>query len=304
MKICQLQPATKSYLWGGEKLREWGKIAPDGPLAECWELSFNKEAPCLIASGEDQGRPLLDVATKEDIGPWAARFPFFPVLIKLIDAAKPLSVQVHPSDDYALVHEGQYGKTEMWRIISAEEGAGVYLGFKEETNREEVEKALQSGTILSLLNFFPSKAGDVYFIPSGTIHAIGAGITLLEIQQNSTLTYRLYDYGRLDKDGKPRQLHIAQALQVIDFGAFRPKKFPYPVIGECPYFQVREGRVDGEAEIKAQTGSFLSFTILSGEGAFDGLPLKIGETFFVPAGQKGRLVGEDVSYVLTEVKQS
>lgn len=302
MDIVKLQPATKNYLWGGENLRTWGKNAPAGPLAECWELSFNPDSPSLIASGPEKGRPLFEVAGSSDIGPLAASFPFFPVLIKLIDSAKPLSVQVHPSDDYALSHEGQYGKTEMWRIISAAKGAGIYLGFSHVTNLEEVKTALNDGAILDILNFYPVKAGDSFFIPSGTIHAIGAGITLLEIQQNSTLTYRLYDYDRVDKDGKKRELHIEKALHVIDFSRYRPKKFSFPLVGECKYFSSSEKSSSGVSEIKAGDSSFLSFTVLSGRGSFADIPFSRGDTFFVPASKRGTMEGDGIIYIQTEVK--
>ena len=138
------------------------------------------------------------------------------MLIKFIDAEQNLSVQVHPSDEYALQHENSFGKTEMWYIVEAEEGAGIYLGFNRTVTKEEYEAAIKENRLTELLNFYEVKAGDCYFIPSGTIHAIGKGCLICEIQQNSNLTYRVYDYGRKDKNGKERELHIDKAPRVTN----------------------------------------------------------------------------------------
>ena len=168
MDIVKLVPATKDYLWGGCRLKEAGKPIQGDVLAECWELSFHPDGPCRIASGSEIGKTLKEVATKEDIGERASRFPFFPVLIKLIDSAGNLSVQVHPSDAYALKNENSFGKTEMWHILHAEKGAGLYVGLKKETSIEEIREAVNNDTIMSLLNFYEVQPGESYFIPSGT----------------------------------------------------------------------------------------------------------------------------------------
>jgi mannose-6-phosphate isomerase len=301
MDIVKLIPATKDYIWGGKKLKSWGKSAPSNSIAECWELSFNAEGPSRIASGKDEGRLLKDVATAEDIGSVPSRFPFFPVLIKLIDSAANLSVQVHPSDDYALSHEGQYGKTEMWYVIEAEKGAGLYVGFQRKTSPEEVRQAVADGSIIHLLNFCPVKPGDVYFIPSGTVHAIGQGITLIEIQQNSTLTYRLYDYQRLGKDGKPRELHLEKALLVLNYHPYQPQTFKRPCIGASKYFQSYAYDAKDLSEISAAKDSFASLTFVSGEGLFAGINYRKGDTFFIPCGKKGSLKGTG-KLILTQVE--
>ena len=302
MEIVKLIPSTKDYIWGGEKLKkQWGKLAPYDHIAETWELSFNKDAPSFIASGKDQDRPLFEVVSKEELGTALARFEDFPVLIKFIDSSSNLSVQVHPDDAYALKNENQYGKTEMWYVLDAEEGSGLYVGFKKDTNEKEVRKAIEDGSIMELLNFIPVKKGQSFFIPSGTVHAIGAGVTVIEIQQNSTLTYRLYDYHRLGKDGKPRELHVDKAMKVIDFSAYHPLHFPSPLIGECSYFSSSVYSFAGEKEIEARPSSFVAISFLEGEGTFEGIAFKKGDTFFVPAGKKGRLVGKG-EYVITQVK--
>jgi mannose-6-phosphate isomerase len=302
MEIVKLSPAAKDAIWAGKKLKQWGKSSQSDTISECWELSFNADGPSLIASGPDQGRALKDVATPADIGSTPSSFPFFPVLIKLIDAAADLSVQVHPSDDYALAHEGQYGKTEMWYVIEAEPGAGLYVGFKRKTSEEEVRQAVNDGTIMSLLNFFAVKPGEVYFIPSGTVHAIGKGVMVAEIQQNSTLTYRLYDYKRLGKDGKPRELHLEKALKVLSYDPYQPLRFSKPCIGSSSYFQTYLYDLKGKKTIKAPTDSFVSLTFLSGQGSFAGMAYRKGDTFFVPAGKTGEVVG-DGKFLLTEVEK-
>ncbi|MCQ2743110.1 MAG: class I mannose-6-phosphate isomerase [Bacilli bacterium] len=302
MDVVKLAPATKDYIWGGTKLKKWGKLASSDIIAECWELSCNGDGPCLIASGENKGKTLAEIATKEDLGSKCNRFKFFPVLIKLIDADGNLSVQVHPSDEYALKNENQFGKTEMWYVIDAEPGCGLYIGFNKKTSAEEVEKRLTDGTIMEILNFQAVKPGQVYFIPSGTVHAIGKGVTILEIQQNSTLTYRLYDYGRVGKDGKPRELHISKALKVLDYDVYNPPKFEAPVIGECDYFSVTKNEVNGEKTIYAPSDSFASFTFTNVcGGTVNGMEYKQGDTFFVPAGKKATVKGSG-TYIMTIIK--
>jgi mannose-6-phosphate isomerase len=303
MDIVRLLPATKDYLWGGKKLKMWGKKAPSESIAECWELSFNSDGPSVIASGPNEGRFLKDVATPADIGSVPASFPFFPVLIKLIDSAENLSIQVHPSDAYALSHEGQYGKTEMWYVIEAEKGAGLYVGFKKKTSEAEVRSAVNDGSIMDLLNFCPVKPGDVYFIPSGTVHAIGKGITLIEIQQNSTLTYRLYDYKRLGKDGKPRELHLEKALLVLNYAPYERKTFAAPCIGASTYFQTYAYDAKDFKAVSAPKDSFASITFVSGKGVFAGMSYQRGDTFFLPASKSGALLGTG-RFILTQVEKA
>lgn len=302
MDIVKLQPATKDYIWGGTKFLSWGKKASTSNIAECWELSCNKDGPSVIATGGSAGKTLMDVATKEDFGSKVSRFEFFPVLIKLIDAADNLSVQVHPSDDYALKNENQYGKTEMWYVISAEKGAGLYIGFKRQTSPNEVRQAVEDGTIIDLLNFQEVKSGQVFFIKSGTVHAIGKGVTVMEIQQNSTLTYRLYDYKRLDKDGKPRELHLEKALEVLDFKPYQAPVFPKGILGKCAYFTVTKGNAKANSYIKSPSDSFASLTFVDDcFGTLEGIPYKKGDTFFIPAKKSAHLIG-DGTYILTEVR--
>ncbi len=295
MEITKTIPATKNLIWGGTTLKKWGKPSKEATIAEAWELSFRDDGPTLLMDG----RALKDVASKDDLGAKVQHFPYFPVLIKLIDSESNLSIQVHPSDDYALKNENSFGKTEMWHIIDAKPGAGLYLGFKRETNEEEVRARIKDNTLTDLLHFIPVKPGENYFIPSGTVHAIGAGVTLAEIQQNSNLTYRLYDYGRLGKDGKPRELHVDKAMKVVSFKPYTPIHFPAPIMGECPYFRSVLGTVEKKT-ISAPKDSFASITFLSGKGVFNGTEFKQGDTFFIPAGKSGEIEGVG-EYVLTIV---
>ena len=280
MKISKLYPECKDYLWGGEKLKtKYGKQTDKSPCAESWELSFHKDGLTRLSNG----KTLLETATETDLGTNCKNFPFFPVLIKFIDAKQDLSVQVHPSDEYALKHENSFGKTEMWYIVEAEQGAGIYLGFNHNVTKEEYERAIQENRLTELLNFYEVKAGDCYFIPSGTIHAIGKGCLICEIQQNSNLTYRVYDYGRKDKDGNERELHIHKALKVTSLRKFEPITFT-DCLGKCKYFTVEKYEINGEKEMTANETSFQCITCVKGNGFIDQRAFVQGDSYFIPAG--------------------
>lgn len=289
--VYKLVPEYKDYLWGGEKLKtDYGKQTDKTPCAESWELSLN---PHGLTKVED-GKTLTEVLTPEKTGKNCEKFEFFPVLIKFIDAKQNLSVQVHPSDDYALKYENSYGKTESWYIVEAEEGAGIYCGFKRDTNKEEFLQSLASGEVENLLNFIPVKKGDCYFIPSGTVHAIGAGCLILEIQQNSDLTYRVYDYNRRGADGKLRELHVDKAVKVINFNKYEPKLFASGenprVITECDYFMSRELVLNGGFTEK-NANSFTCVTVTDGSGEISGEKFIKGDSFFVCADTEYTLKG-------------
>lgn len=291
----KLTPAFKDYLWGGERLKtEFNKNTDMTPLAESWELSAHKDGQSIVAEGAYKGLTLtayLDAVGKDALGAACEKYNYFPLLIKLIDAKGDLSVQVHPSDEYALEHEGEYGKTEMWYILDCEEGAALYYGFKEDTTREAYESAIKEGRLTDILNRVPVKRGDVFFIPAGTVHAIGAGILICEIQQNSNTTYRVYDYNRRDKNGNLRPLHVEKALAVSDL-----KKSPAlpeipdgddVLLAECGYFEVRRLHFAGDGSVPATAGSFTALTVTEGEGTLsDGesiLSFRKGDTLFIPA---------------------
>ena len=283
MSAFPLTPACKDYLWGGNKLRtEYGVKSNLEPLAEAWVLSCHPDGPSVLPDGTTL--PDYLAAHPEAAGTHCKKFENFPVLVKLIDAKDNLSIQVHPSDAYALEHEGQYGKTEMWVVLEAEPDAFLYYGFREPITEEEFAERIRNNTLPEVLNAVPVKKGDVFFIPSGTLHAICKGIVIAEIQQNSNVTYRVYDYGRIGADGKPRALHIDQALKVTrlekpvkqDFGSH---------LGQCDYFTT-DSRTAPFAGTADET-SFVHLLITSGQGTLtvggDSFPLTPGASYFIPA---------------------
>lgn len=273
MAILKLRPSYKDYLWGGERLKtNFGKQYDGDILAESWELSCHPDGPSFIDGGINDGKSLgeyIESEGKQVLGSKAQKFEDFPILIKFIDAKGDLSIQVHPSDEYALIHEHQYGKTEMWYVVDATEDAFLYYGFKEEVSREEFKRRIENNTLTDVLNHVQVKKGDSFFIESGTIHAIGAGCLIAEIQQNSNITYRVYDYGRRDKDGNLRQLHVEKALEVTNRAPANPKSFA-PHIASCAYFTVDYVMLDGESEETicgmVDGTTFCSILVLEGEG--------------------------------------
>jgi len=331
MAIGKIHPACKQYLWGGEKLiREYGISSPKTPLAEAWVLSAHPDGDSRISFSDEsrfsegaassegkkssEGRVFSEGDScshgesfaeylkchPEAAGSLGKAFPFFPTLIKLIDAKKALSIQVHPDDSFALSREGQYGKTEMWIVLEREEGAFLYFGFQKDYTEEEIRRAIEEENFPSLLCKVMVEPGDVFFIPAGTVHAIGAGILLAEVQQNSNLTYRVYDYGRKDAQGNTRELHVEKALEVMDrkqLSAYRQEAFKkqgtkaaeenavgkstegkdvagknvyLERIGSCEYFTVDRLCLEDNAFYsgKLTKESFLSLLVLEGEGVF------------------------------------
>jgi mannose-6-phosphate isomerase len=242
-----LKSVLKNYIWGGNRLiSEFGKDTGLSPVAESWELSCHKNGESVVVSGAFAERTLSSVLAEnpEFAGSNGRLFDKFPVLIKLIDAKDRLSVQVHPEDGYALANEnGEYGKTEVWYIIDARDGAELIYGFKRDITKNEFEAAIRENTLPDIVNFVPVKKGDVFFIPAGLVHAIGGGILLCEIQQNSDTTYRVYDWGRVGADGKGRPLHIGPALEVSRLSGEKSSGFECEadggrgVIAECSYFK-------------------------------------------------------------------
>lgn len=297
MKIEKLYPEYKDYIWGGDKLKtRYGKQTKKTPCAESWELSFHKDGLTRLVNG----KTLAESVTEKDLGKNVKDFPFFPVLIKFIDAKDNLSVQVHPSDEYALENENSFGKTEMWYIVEAEEGAGIYLGFNRDVTKEEYKTAIKENRLTELLNFYEVKAGECYFIPSGTIHAIGKGCLICEIQQNSNLTYRVYDYGRKDKNGNTRELHIDKALKVTNLNKFEPITFE-DCLGKCEYFTVQKYEINGEKYLYVDEQSFQYVTCVSGKGVIADLQMKQGDSFFIPANYGKYYINGKVEVLITKI---
>lgn len=289
MPAYQLSPACKDSIWGGQRLKTDFNIQCDTPvLAEAWMLSCHPDGPSILLDGPYAGRTLPEYLASEGqavLGENCRNFADFPMLIKFIDAKEDLSIQVHPSDEYALRHEGQYGKTEMWVALEAAPGSFLYYGFQNEISREEFSRRIADGTLAEVMRKVPVKAGDVIFIPSGTLHAIGAGVVVAEIQQNSNVTYRVYDYGRVGPDGNLRPLHIEQALEVTDLKPAAPVDFGSH-LGNCRYFTVdgHEGGFTGECG----TDSFHALLVIGGAGRLfcggETKTIQKGACFFIPAG--------------------
>ena len=302
-KIYKLTPALKDNIWGGNKLRGYGKESEKDRIAESWELSFTNGGEAAVSDG----RLTTAVFGKESWGTNCDRFHAFPVLTKFIDAREKLSVQVHPSDSYALENEGQFGKTEMWYVVEADEGAGLYMGLERRANPDEFLAAVKDGSVENLLSFKEVKAGDGFFIPSGTIHAIGAGVVIFEIQQNSTLTYRLYDYMRRDKAGNLRELHVEKAMLVSDLDVYKeaPRVENSPeIIGKCEYFETAKYKLNfTNLPLFVDESSFLSVTCVGGEGTVEGEKIAKGDSFFIPASAGDILIagGENLEILTVKI---
>jgi mannose-6-phosphate isomerase len=266
----KLKPVLKDYIWGGSKLKDMFGIQTNNEIvAEAWELSTHKDGNNVVVNGEYEGKTLNEVLEL------CGFEPYCPVLIKFIDARENLSVQVHPNDEYALRVEASMGKTEMWYVLDCEQHASLNYGFKTQITKEEFERRIKDNTLTEVLNNVPVKKGDVFFIEAGTIHSIGAGIIIAEIQQNSNITYRVYDYGRVGTDGKARELHIEKALEVTKLEKASPIQFDVEIVektgyteqllSKCDYFDTRKLDIIKEAELTA-TDSFQSVLILEGKG--------------------------------------
>ena len=308
-----LQPVGKDYLWGGDKLkREYGKDLDMDPLAESWECSTHPDGTNRVATGRHRGQLLSDVLRDhpEYLGthPRMDEKGGLPILVKFIDAKKDLSVQVHPDDAYAAKYEnGSRGKSEMWYVMDADEGSAIIYGFYEDTSKEKVRDAIRKGTILNLVQRIPIHRNDVFFIEAGTVHAIPAGALIAEIQESSNLTYRLYDYGRVDKNGKERPLHIDRAMDVADLKSAASPRQPMRLLRyergcatellcRCRYFQtermlvnVGEGSTGSAAPVpfSSDRNSFRILLCIAGAGTLrsgeEKLEFSAGGCIFVPA---------------------
>lgn len=317
MAVLKLTPAFKDYLWGGTRLRDdFQKDCDFDKIAESWELSCHKDGPSTISNGEFKGLTLseyIEKAGKSVLGTDCEKFDNFPILIKLIDAKDNLSVQVHPDNEYALRVEGEYGKTEMWYIVDCDEGATLLYGFKDTISKDEFAQRIADNTLLEVTNAVPVKKGDVFFIQAGTLHAIGKGILIAEIQQNSNTTYRIYDYGRVGKDGKPRELHVEKAKDVTDLCPAKAypetpieQKDGYTskLLSSCDYFTTYAIDVESKAVLEADEKSFVSLLILEGDGKVigdDTVEFKKGDSIFVPAETGKFAVDGKCKAILTRV---
>lgn len=302
-----LRPSGKDSLWGGTRLNdEFEKNIPMTPLAETWECSTHPDGPSWVVGGEFDGMTLADVlkAHPEYLGTHPNTHGELPILIKFIDAQSDLSIQVHPDDEFARVHEnGQLGKTEMWYVLDASKDAELIYGFRRNTKEETVRRAITDGTMMKYLQRIPVRKDDLFFIEPGTVHAIGSGVLIAEIQENSNLTYRLYDYDRVDKNGQKRALHIDKAMAVTSFKSSAEPRQPMRVLKyrqgvasellcRCRYFEVYRMIVNTERRqnvtYRADNVSFRVLLCVRGCGTIrfgeEYLDFYKGDCIFVPAG--------------------
>lgn len=306
-----LKPAAKDYLWGGSRLNDdFSKNIDMEPLAETWECSTHPDGPSIVASGKDKGKTLKEVLElhPEYLGTHPKTKDELPILIKFIDAKKDLSVQVHPTDEYAKEHEnGQLGKTEMWYVLDATKDAKLVYGLHHDADKETIRKSIENGTVEKYLQKIPIKRDDLFYIQAGTVHAIGAGALIAEIQESSNLTYRMYDYNRLDKNGNKRELHVDKALDVANLKAMSEPKQPLRVLKysrgcarellcRCKYFEVYRMIINTErcrqmVEYQTDSTSFRVLLCTNGCGSVyygndQTLCFFRGDCIFIPANSK------------------
>ncbi len=281
-------------VWGGRGLetRLGRRLAAERPIGESWELVDREDVQSVVNSGPLAGRTLHELWTQmrgSVFGAGLADAPRFPLLAKILDARDTLSVQVHPPANMAAELRGE-PKTEMWFLLDADEGAALYAGFREGASRAEFEAALAEGGVEALLHRVAVKAGDAMFIPSGRCHAIGAGCFIIEIQQNSDTTYRVFDWNRTGLDGKPRELHIAESLASIDFADHEPQLAqPHgDLIVECPLFRVERWSLDTTRSDESAGG--VIFTVIAGAVECGGRAFQKGDFFLLPAASSDRVL--------------
>lgn len=315
----RLHPCYKEALWGGSRLKkEYGKNDAPEVTAESWELAVHADGMSTVAGGPLRGKTLQELGNADKNGFWGTDCPrhSFPILVKIIDAAKDLSIQVHPSDKTALPERGEQGKAEMWYIMDCTPRASIYFGFSRRVTPEEVLRRAEDGSICEILNRVPVKKGDVFYIMPGTIHAIGAGIVVAEIQQNSNTTFRVYDFKRLGKDGKPRQLHLERAMSVLNCEPLIPSEcransaaaFPGFTASEmfsCRYFKAYKLDIRTEMSLYCDGRSFQHVLCVAGYGEImkDKVkyPMERGSSYFLPAAMEEYIIRGACSVLLSRV---
>ncbi|NAS11830.1 type I phosphomannose isomerase catalytic subunit [Poritiphilus flavus] len=301
MHPLKFVPILKPRLWGGTKLGEvLGKSVQADGIGESWELSGVAGDVSVVANGDHKGTSLttlIEKFPKELLGSSVVeRFGHeFPILIKFIDAKLDLSIQLHPHDDLAKERHNSFGKTEMWYIMDADPGAELIVGFNRDVTREEYAQSLENDTLLELLNYEPVSEGDTFFINTGKVHAIGAGVLLAEIQQTSDITYRIFDFNRRDKDGNLRELHTELALDALDYKKKDDFKVNYPKekdnvndMVSCPYFKTNFLHLSSDLEQDTSNrDSFTIYMCVDGEAVIandsGSVSIARGETVLMPA---------------------
>lgn len=294
-KIYELIPPLKEYIWAGENLKKYKKTEL-GKISESWELSFLKGDETKLIY-DNQEITISEFIEKEEIKKYINP-KLKNLLVKLIDSSQSLSIQVHPSDEYALKYENSLGKTEMWIILEAEGNSYINLGFNKDVSKSDFPELIKDDSILKSLNKIYVKPGDVYLIKPGTIHAIGKGITLLEIQESSKLTYRVYDFNRVDNSGNKRELHVDKAMDVLNFSRLEVKNLKEEKEIKTEYFVVKGDVVNEEKEVEISRASII--TVIDGEGKIDELNVSKYKSYLILPSKKLFLKGR-FKYFLTSV---
>ncbi len=309
----KLIPAVKNTIWGGTKLKTmFDKEAPFDTLGETWELSAHPDGMGVIANGEYAGMSFGEYIANAGNGAVGEyNGDRFPLLIKFLDANDKLSIQVHPDNEYALANENEFGKTEMWYILSADEGANIVYGLKDGITCDDFKTAVENGTVENTLNYINVHPGEVYFIPAGQVHALGAGVVLAEIQQSSNVTYRVYDYGRRQADGSLRQLHTKKAADVtrimaedeIESLRFSRGHGDESTIAWCEYFKVAKCDINGAIALPSRYDTFTSILCLDGSGEIvmggESYPVLRGDSYYIPAGAAECSLNGNASVIIT-----
>ena len=294
-KIYELIPPLKEYIWAGENLKKYKKTEL-GKISESRELSFLKGDETKLIY-DNQEITISEFIEKEEIKKYINP-KLKNLLVKLIDSSQSLSIQVHPSDEYALKYENSLGKTEMWIILEAEGNSYINLGFNKDVSKSNFPELIKDDSILKCLNKIYVKPGDVYLIKPGTIHAIGKGITLLEIQESSKLTYRVYDFNRVDNNGNKRELHVNKAMDVLNFSRLKVKNLKEEKEIKTEYFVVKGDAVNEEKEVEISKASII--TVIDGEGKIDELNVSKYKSYLILPSKKLILKG-NFKYFLTSV---
>ncbi len=312
----KLTPVFKEIVWGGNRLKDdYGFETELNNIAEAWMLCAREDGDNIIENGEFKGTSFTQFIknNKTALGTKGEKYDDFPLLIKFIDAKADLSVQVHPDDEYARVHENSYGKTEAWYILDCDEGAELIYGFNKKLSREEFKESIENNTFLDYVNKVKVKKGDVFFINAGTLHAIGSGILLAEVQQNCNTTYRVYDYNRM-VNGKPRELHVEKALDVTN--TVPPTRNGEPdsapvtngdateqALCQCEFFKMNTIEIDGIHTINVTDESFISVLVLNGNGRITAndysIDLLPGDSIFLPAGSGETVIDGDLKVLIS-----
>lgn len=321
MYILKLKPACKDYIWGGDKLiRHFHKSSQSSILAETWELSNHKDGSSIIDNGIYKGmtfRDYLEMSGKTILGKHCQNDTFFPIMIKFIDAKEPLSIQVHPDNSYALQHEGELGKNEFWYVLDAEPNAFLYYGVSQEISKEDFQKYIENGTICNYLKKVPVKKGDCFFINTGTIHAIGAGIVVAEIQQCSNSTYRIFDFQRKDINGQYRELHIQKAM---DVACLTPSKdlsstlieqktqdYMETLLIDNAFFSSSKYTIYKKYTTSASLDTFQVLTVLDGQAILyweeESLSIQKGDCLFIPADEKTYTITGKIEFLKTWISK-